>query len=154
MPGRREEWPCPSTRTPTPGVMKFIILVNPSLVISTIHLVCMDHAPDLEKKIFKEIHQFYTFYPKITSSWRGGGGMKFTIYCLLTLQMLHTKFGQDWLSSSCPNEKKMLTDDTPEWLRWPKMYRWNKVIKYLYSVYFLYLNFSEANFTGLMLPYM
>ena len=30
----------------------------------------------------------------------------------------------------------------------------NKVIKYLYSVYFLYLNFSEANFTGLMLPYM
>ena len=51
------------------------------------------------EKIFKEIQQFYTFYPKITS--RGlGGGMKFTISCLLTLQMLHKKFGQDWPSSS------------------------------------------------------
>ena len=46
----------------------------------------------VEKKIFKEIHQFYTFYPKITSP-LGGGVMKFTISCLLTLQMLHIKFG-------------------------------------------------------------
>ena len=27
------------------GVMKFIILVDPSLVIITIHLVCMDQVP-------------------------------------------------------------------------------------------------------------
>ena len=29
----------------------------------------------------------------------GWGVMKFTISCLLTLQMLHTKFGKDWPSS-------------------------------------------------------
>ena len=50
--------------------MKFTILVDPSLVIITIHLVYMDHAP--EKNIFEEIHQFYYFYPKITSAWVGG----------------------------------------------------------------------------------
>ena len=32
-------WPRPSTRTPVPEVMKFTILVDPSLVIITIHLV-------------------------------------------------------------------------------------------------------------------
>ena len=37
-------WPCPSTRTPAPGVMKFAILVDPSLVIIIIHLVCLNHA--------------------------------------------------------------------------------------------------------------
>ena len=36
------------------------------------------------------------------------GVMKFTKSCLLTLQMLHTKFGKDWPCSSC---EKMLTDD-------------------------------------------
>ena len=30
-------WPHPSTRTPVPGVMKFTILVDPSLVITTIY---------------------------------------------------------------------------------------------------------------------
>ena len=30
---------CPSKRTPTPGVMKFIIKVDHSVIISTIYLV-------------------------------------------------------------------------------------------------------------------
>ena len=42
------------------------------------------------KKIFLQIHQFYTFYSKI-GIWVGGH--EFTISCLLTLDLLHTKFG-------------------------------------------------------------
>ena len=68
-------WPRPCTRTPAPGVMKFTILVDPSFVIITIHLVCMDHAP-VQRRIFYEIHQFFTFYPKLPSL--GVGVMKFT----------------------------------------------------------------------------
>ena len=37
-------WPSPSFRTPTPGVMKFTILVDPSLVIITIYLDCLINA--------------------------------------------------------------------------------------------------------------
>ena len=48
-------------------------------------------------EILKEIYQFYTFYLKIVSPC-GGGVMKFTI--LFPLQVLHTKFGKDWPSSS------------------------------------------------------
>ena len=72
---------------PDPGVMKFIIWVDPSLVINTIHLFCLNHAPWVEKKIFKEIHRFYTFYSKITAPF-GWGVMKFTISCLFTLQTI------------------------------------------------------------------
>ena len=57
--------------------MKLTILVDPSLVIITICL-------------FKEIHQFNTFYPKITSAW--GWSHEITISCLLTLHMLHSNF--------------------------------------------------------------
>ena len=47
------------------------------------------------ENIFYEVlvHQFYTFFPQITFPWVGGGVMKFTISCLLTLKMLHSKFG-------------------------------------------------------------
>ena len=45
--------------------MKFTIWIDPSLVIITKNLFCLKHAP--VEKIFKEIHQFYTFYLKITS---------------------------------------------------------------------------------------
>ena len=57
----------------------------------------------IEKKMFKEKYQFYTFYPQITplpTLGLGGGVMKFTICCLLTPQMLHNKFGEDWPRSS------------------------------------------------------
>ena len=32
----------------------------------------LEQCPGAEKKIFKEKHQFYTFYAKITSRWGGG----------------------------------------------------------------------------------
>ena len=57
MPGNREGdylrknafllydfWPRHSTGKPTPGVMKFKILVDPSLVIITTYLVCLINA--------------------------------------------------------------------------------------------------------------
>ena len=37
-------WPRPSTRTPAPGVMKFMILVGPSLVTITIYSVCLNNS--------------------------------------------------------------------------------------------------------------
>ena len=43
---------------------------------------------------------YLTSFHKITSLLGGDGVMKFTISCLLTLQMLHTQLGKDWLSSS------------------------------------------------------
>ena len=36
----------------------------------------------------------------------GWGVMNFTISCLLTLQMLHTKFGKDWSSSFSEEDVK------------------------------------------------
>ena len=50
----------PSTRTHESGVMKFTILVDPSLDIIGLSEPC----PSLEKKIFEEIYQLYTFYPQ------------------------------------------------------------------------------------------
>ena len=64
------------------------------------HHYCIISLSDLprskEEYFQKKIYKFYTFYPKLTSL--GGGGMEFTISCLLTLQMLHNKFGKDWQS--------------------------------------------------------
>ena len=37
-------WPYLNTRSPVPGVMKFTILVDLSMVTITIHLVCMNTA--------------------------------------------------------------------------------------------------------------
>ena len=55
----------------------------------------------------------------------GVGVMKFKISCLLTLQMLQTKFDLDWPSSSGEediNAWQMPTHSIrkPESLRWPK----------------------------------
>ena len=69
------------------GVIKFTILVQPPLVIITTYLVCLG----VEKKIFKKYNNFTLFAPKLLPLWVGV--MKFTISCLLTLQMLHTTFG-------------------------------------------------------------
>ena len=44
----------PEHKNPGPGVTNFRILVDPSLVIITIYLVCL-----IYKKIFKEIMYFY-----------------------------------------------------------------------------------------------
>ena len=41
-----------SKRAPTPGVMKFIILIDPSSVTITTctHLFCLNHAPEYRRK--------------------------------------------------------------------------------------------------------
>ena len=74
-------WSHPSTRTLPRWLwfMKFTILVDPSLVIITIYryLVCLIYEFEL-RRFFKKYINFF---------------MKFTISCLLTLKMLHTKFG-------------------------------------------------------------
>ena len=43
-----------STRTPTPEVMKFTILVDHSLLIITIHLVCLNYALDYRRRFLKK----------------------------------------------------------------------------------------------------
>ena len=85
----------------------------------------------VEKKIFKEIQQFYTFYPQITSPLgEGSWNLQFLVslpYRCYTPNLV--KIGPVVL------EKKMLTHDkrrrTPthssrshEWLRWPKKPKW------------------------------
>ena len=58
-----------------------------------------------EKKIFKEIHQFYTFYPKITSPW-GGGHEIYNFLFPYPTDVTH----QIWLRLAfIVLEKKMLT---------------------------------------------
>ena len=63
------------------------------------------------------------FYLKITSPW---GGVMIYNSCLLTLQMLHIKFGYDWPSSSgeeVVNARRTMDDrrqQTPTH-RWPKI---------------------------------
>ena len=77
-----------------PGVMKFMILVDrfcSSLLYTDFNL--SDLCLGVEKKIFQEIHKFYTFLLL------GCGIMKFTIFCLFTLQMPQNKLGKDWHSS-------------------------------------------------------
>ena len=59
----------PSIRTPTPGVMKFIFFVDPSLINITIFLMCLKPYPIEDKKIFKEKTSILHSLPKITSSW-------------------------------------------------------------------------------------
>ena len=78
MPGSREDdfkkiyvfhlnGHAPCTWTPTPGVLKFNILIDPSLVIITINLVCMDHVPEGRRRILKKYINFTLFTPQITS---------------------------------------------------------------------------------------
>lgn len=59
---------------------------------------CLNHAPELRGRFLKKIHQFYTFTAKLRLY--RIGGMPFKICCLLTLQVLNTKFSKNWLSSS------------------------------------------------------
>lgn len=41
---------CPSIRFPAVGVMELTILVDPSLVIIIVHLVCLNHVPETRKR--------------------------------------------------------------------------------------------------------
>ena len=87
----------PFTKTPSLGIIKFKILVNPFLVIITIYSVCLTYAQEWRRFLKKYIN-LTLFTPKLSSL--GNGLMKYTISCLLTQQMLHSKLGKDWLSSS------------------------------------------------------
>ena len=78
----------------TRRVMKFTILVGPFLVTNTIHLVYSEPCPlSREEDFVKKYVNFTLFTSKLPSLAVGGGVMEYTISCLLTLQMLHTKFG-------------------------------------------------------------
>ena len=56
----------PRTRTPAPGVMECTNLVDPSLVITTIHFVCLNHAPELRRRFFMKYINFTIFNPKLS----------------------------------------------------------------------------------------
>ena len=81
MTTRLQKNPCTSGR-------EIYNLVDLSLVIITIHLVCLNHVLDKRGKYFlpKNYHPLGC----------GGGVMESTISCLLSLQLLHTKFDKDW----------------------------------------------------------
>ena len=87
-------------KKPCPGGHEIYNFVRP--ILNYYHtLTFSEPNPGVEKKILKEIHQFYTFHPKITFPWGWGVGvMTFTFSCLLTLQIPHTKFGYDLPRSS------------------------------------------------------
>ena len=76
-------WPGPSTKTLCPEVIKFSIWVVPSLVIITIHLVCLINAwrreEDFKRNHVFSIHNLYGQAPA-QKPFPGGGGMKFTIF--------------------------------------------------------------------------
>ena len=56
-----------STRNPTPGVMKFPILVDHSLVIITTYLVCPIYAREQRRRFLKKYNNFTLFTPKLPS---------------------------------------------------------------------------------------
>ena len=58
------------------GVIKFTTLVDLSMVIFTMHLVCLNHTPILPPP-WSGSHEIYKFF------------------FFLILKMLHTKFGKD-----------------------------------------------------------
>ena len=57
----------PQHKNPYPGVMKFTISVDLSLVSITIHLVCMHHTPEQRRKLFKKYIKFTLFTQKLPS---------------------------------------------------------------------------------------
>ena len=60
----------PCTRTPAPGVMKFTIFIDPSLVIITTYLVFLIYAWE-KRRFFKKCSNFTLFNPKLPPLWVG-----------------------------------------------------------------------------------
>ena len=82
----------PSNKNPTPGVMKFTILVTPPPhTHSPAHHYSMCLIYTQESKRRFKIDQFYIVYPQNYPP-LGQSVMKFTIYCLFNLNMIHIKF--------------------------------------------------------------
>ena len=54
------------------GVMKFTILLDPSLAIITIHLFSLNNASEQRKRFFKKYISFTLFTPKLLPLYVGG----------------------------------------------------------------------------------
>ena len=95
---------------------------------------------------FKALNQVYTFYPKIKSL--GVGIMTLTMLILHSLQVLHTKFIEDWLSSSWEEDVKgrRMKNYRNMLLRWQKnMYlipRWGNSAR-VYVIGMLQLSIKQ-----------
>ena len=96
-------------KNPCPRGHRIINFGSPFLLIITIYIVCENMPRSKEEDISRNTSMFHFFlfnYLLLRFGWRV---IKFTIPCLLTLQMLHTKFGQD--RSLVVIQKKMLSHD-------------------------------------------
>ena len=78
----------PQHKKPCPGVMKFTNLVDLSSV-------CLIYAQEQRRRFLKKYINLTLFSPKLSPLGVQWGVMKFKNSCLLTLQMLHTKFCKD-----------------------------------------------------------
>ena len=87
----------PQHKNPCPGGHEIYNFGGPFLGHHYYILGLSDQCLGGEKKIFLRNTSILHFLPQNYLPF-GWGIMKFTISCLLTLQMLHTKFGQDWPS--------------------------------------------------------
>ena len=81
----------PKRKNPCPWDHEIYNSVRPYLGHHYYTFFCLNHAPEQKRRFFKEIHQFYHFYPKFTPS---------KISCLHALHMLYINFGYNWLISS------------------------------------------------------
>ena len=59
---------------PYPGGHEIYNFRRPFLAHHYYLLSLCEPCPEVKRLFFKEIHQFYTLYPKITSPYSGGGG--------------------------------------------------------------------------------
>ena len=87
----------PLHKNPCPGGHEIYNFgLDPSSVIITIHFSAL--CLGVEKNIFKKYINFNFLSQNYLAL--GCRVTKFTISCLLTLEMLHSKFGKDWPSRS------------------------------------------------------
>ena len=87
-------WPRPSTRTHAQGIIKVTISVDPSLVTKFVWSMSGSREENFLRNT-SILHFLPQNYLPL-----GVGVMTFTISCLLTIQILHTKFDKYWPNSS------------------------------------------------------
>ena len=88
-------------KNPCPGVMKFTILVDPSLVNITLYIVCLINNWEQRRKIFKAIMHFHYMTYMATPQHKNPcpGVMKFTIW--VDPSFVHHYYTLS-LSETCP----------------------------------------------------
>ena len=98
-----------SIRTLTLGVLKVTILADPSLDHHYYTLSLSELYSGVEKILLRNTLIFTLFTPKLPPLWVGV--MKFTISCLLTLEVLHKgqRFSSSWEGNI--NALRMMPDD-------------------------------------------